>query len=326
MQTYLVTGGAGFIGSHLCDALLAAGHRVVVIDDLSTGSVRNLAHLEDHPRFERYRDTVLNRDLVTGLVARADAVFHLAAAVGVRLIVEHPVQTIETNVAGTAVVLEAASRAHKPVLLTSSSEVYGKATKVPFAEDDDLVLGNTTTGRWAYACSKALDEFLALAYSREKQLPVILVRLFNTAGPRQTGRYGMVLPRFVAQALSGRPLTVYGDGTQRRCFCYVGDVVAALVKLIEHGGAVRQVVNIGSDEEITIAALAERVRELAESRSEILRIPYAQAWDAEFADMPRRVPDLTRIRALIGFAPATRLDDIIMRVIEYARASGSAAA
>jgi len=319
VKTYLVTGGAGFIGSHLVDALLARGHRVLVIDDLSTGRLQNIAHLKSHPHFEHSIDTVLNRELVTKLVARSDAIFHLAAAVGVRLVVESPVRTIEANVAGAEVILDVASRAQCPTLMTSSSEVYGKATKVPFTEADDLALGNTTSGRWAYGCSKALNEFLAFAYYREKQLPIVVVRLFNTAGPRQTDRYGMVLPSFARQALSGCPITVYGDGSQRRCFCYVGDVVTALIKLMDHQGAIGQVFNVGSDEEITIADLAERVRTATGSQSAIVRIPYEQAWDDQFEDMPRRVPDLSRVRTLIGFEPTTGLDEIIGRVIDYER-------
>jgi len=319
VKTYLVTGGAGFIGSHLADALLAAGHRVLTLDDFSTGDRRNIAHLERDSRFACVKDSVLTRSVVSELIAQADAVFHLAAAVGVRLIVESPVRTIETNVKGTELVLELASATGKPVLITSSSEVYGKSARVPFREDDDLVLGNTKTGRWSYACSKALDEFLTLAYVRERRLPGIVVRLFNTAGPRQTGRYGMVLPTFVRQALSGQAITVYGDGMQRRCFCDVSDVVRALIELIECPAAVGGVFNIGSDEEIAIGNLAERVRTLTQSASEIVRIPYHQAWDEQFEDMRRRIPDLTRIRGLIGFAPQTALDAIITRVIEYER-------
>ncbi|MFQ5665266.1 MAG: NAD-dependent epimerase/dehydratase family protein [Candidatus Binatia bacterium] len=320
-KTYLLTGGAGFIGSHLADALLAAGHRVLALDDLSTGSANNIAHLDVHPRFESFTDTIFNRSLLAELVARADAIFHLAAAVGVRLIVESPVRTIETNVKGTELVLDLASSDRKRVVLTSSSEVYGKGTTVPFAEDDDLVLGNTRTGRWSYACSKALDEFLALAYWRERQLPAIVVRLFNTTGPRQTGRYGMVLPTFVRQALANRPITVFGDGTQRRCFCDVADVVGALVKVIEHPEAPGKVFNIGSDEEIAIGELAARVKALAHSTSEIVRIPYQEAWDDQFEDMQRRVPALARIRDLIGFEARTRLDETIVRVIEHERRS-----
>ena len=323
MKRYLVTGGAGFIGSHLCDALLAAGHRVIVVDDLSTGAADNVAHLTDHPSFECVIDTVFNRALLDGLIGRTDAVFHLAAAVGVRLIVESPVRTIETNVNGTEAVLTLASRHHKPVLITSSSEVYGKSAKVPFHEDDDLVLGPTRVGRWSYACSKALDEFLAFAFARERELSVTVVRLFNTAGPRQTDRYGMVLPRFVRQALAGDPITVYGDGAQTRCFCSVVDVVEALMKLVEHPNARGRVFNLGSDEEISISALAKRVQELTGSSSPIVRIPYDQAWDGQFEDMQRRIPDLSRVRQLLGFQPISRLDEIIHRVIEYERSAGS---
>jgi UDP-glucose 4-epimerase len=321
MKTYLITGGAGFIGSHLAEALLAAGHRVLAVDDLSTGSLHNIASFRQHARFEITIDTIFNRTLLADLVARADAVFHLAAAVGVRLIIESPVRTIETNVAGTELVLAAAASTRTPVLIASSSEVYGKANKVPFSEDDDLVLGNTRTGRWSYACSKALDEFLAIAYYREKQLPAVVVRLFNTTGPRQTGRYGMVLPTFVRQALSGRPLTVFGDGTQSRCFCDVRDVVEALMKVIEHADAPGRVFNIGSNEEISIAELAQRVKSLAGSASEIVCIPYRQAWDEQFEDMQRRVPDLSRIGELIGFRPKTGLNELIARVVAHERAN-----
>lgn len=319
MTTYLITGGGGFIGSHLTEAVLAAGHRVLVLDDLSTGRTSNLAHLAEHPQLQFIKGSVLDRAALAPLVERADAVFHLAAAVGVRLIVESPVRTIETNVKGTELVLELAAGPRKPVLITSSSEVYGKGARVPFGEDDDLVLGNTRTGRWSYACSKAIDEFLTLAYAREKGLPAVVVRLFNTAGPRQTGQYGMVLPTFVRQALAGDPITVYGDGTQQRCFCDVSDVVDALLALVDHPGARGGVYNIGSDEEVSINELAARVRRLSGSSSEIVHIPYERAWDDQFEDMRRRIPDLTRIRALIGFRPTRRLDDIIDRVIEHQR-------
>jgi UDP-glucose 4-epimerase len=317
--TYLLTGGAGFIGSHLADALLAQGDRVIVIDDLSTGRMENIAHLKCHPRFEYTLDTVMNRQVMAELVDRADFVYHLAAAVGVKLIVESPVRTIETNVRGTEVVLEIANKKKKPVIIFSTSEVYGKSSKVPFSEEDDLVMGATTRGRWAYACSKALDEFLAIAYFHEKKLPVVVARLFNTVGPRQTGRYGMVLPNFVKQALSGRPITVYGDGSQTRCFGYVGDVVWALTRLPSDERAYGQVFNIGSEEEISILELARLVQKRLESHSEIAFIPYDKAYDAGFEDMPRRVPDIRKIRALLGFEARTRLPDIVDRVADYYR-------
>jgi UDP-glucose 4-epimerase len=322
-KTFVVTGGAGFIGSHLCEALLALGHRVTVLDDLSTGSLDNLAHLGKHADLQRVVDTVRKQSVLADLISRADGVFHLAAAVGVRLVVESRVRTIETNVEGTEAVLSAASEAGGvPVLITSSSEVYGKSSKVPFSEDDDLVLGNTRTGRWSYACSKALDEFLAIAYHRERGLPVTIARLFNVAGPRQTGRYGMVLPTFVRQALAGRPITVFGDGTQRRCFCDVQDVVGALVALMEHPEAPGRVFNVGGEQEVSIADLAERVRRLAASTSEIVLVPYRDAWDEQFEDMTRRVPDLTRLRALIAFEPRISLDETVLRVIDDARIAG----
>lgn len=326
MGTFLVTGGAGFIGSHLSEALLAAGHRVLVVDDLSTGRWENVAHLETHPRFDLFVDTVCSRKLLADLVKTVDGIFHLAAAVGVRLVVESPVRTVETNVLGTSTVLELASAAGKRTVIASSSEVYGKSSKVPFSEDDDLVFGTTRIGRWSYGCSKAVDEFLALAYARERGLEVVVARLFNTVGPRQIGRYGMVLPRFVRQALAGDPITVHGEGTQRRCFCYVGDVVRALLGLMERPQATSGLFNVGNDEEISIAELAERVRRIAGSSSTIVTIPYREAWDEQFEDMARRVPDLSRIRALIGFRPTVGLDEIISRVIDHERAHGSHAA
>ena len=311
----LLTGGAGFVGSHLAEALLAQGHTVDVIDDLSTGSIDNIAHLKGRDRFEYTIDSVMNDRLVAELVDRADVVFHLAAAVGVKLIVEQPVRTIETNVHGTEVVLKHASKKKRRVVIFSTSEVYGKSTDVPFREDADLVMGATSRHRWAYACSKAIDEFLALAYWKEQKLPVTVVRLFNTVGPRQTGRYGMVIPNFVRQALTGAPITVYGDGNQRRAFGYVGDIVQALVKLAQEPRAIGEVFNIGNTEEISIIDLAHKVKTLTESTSDIVMIPYDQAYEAGFEDMPRRVPDLTKIHQLIGYAPTVGLDEILARVI-----------
>jgi UDP-glucose 4-epimerase len=319
---FLITGGAGFIGSHLADELLARGHGVHVLDDLSTGSVDNLQHLKAHPRFSYTIDSVFNRQLVAELVDLADIVYHLAAAVGVELVVESPVRTIETNVGCTEVVLEQAGKKKKPVLIASTSEVYGKSTDVPFREDGDLVLGATFKGRWAYACSKAVDEFLALAYWRERRLPTVITRLFNTVGPRQTGRYGMVIPRLVHQALARKPLTVYGDGTQQRVFCHVHDVVRGLVDLMEHDDVYGEVFNIGGAEEISIMELARRIRELTDTDSEILYVPYDEAYEEGFEDMPRRVPDTTKLRSKIGWKPTRSLDDIIADAVEQQRMSG----
>ena len=315
----LITGGAGFIGSHLSERLLDSGHDVLVLDNLSTGSIDNIAHLKIRPQFEYFIDSVNNEPLLAELIDRSDVVFHFAAAVGVKLIVEQPVYTIETNVHGTEVVLKHANKKKKLVVIASTSEVYGKSEDVPFREDSDLVLGPTTKHRWAYACSKAIDEFLALAYWKERKLPVLIVRFFNTVGPRQTGQYGMVIPNFVRQALAGEPITVFGDGTQSRAFTHVSDVVGALLKLVAEPKAVGQVVNIGTEQEITILALAERVRELAGSSSPIRLVPYDQAYEAGFEDMPRRVPDLTKVRQLIGYEPQYTLDDVLTQVIEYFR-------
>jgi UDP-glucose 4-epimerase len=313
----LITGGAGFIGSHLADACLTRGDRVDVLDDLSTGRLENIQHLKGHPRFELVIDSVRNQAVVGDLVARCDVVVHLAAAVGVKLIVESPVRTIETNVHGTEIVLAQADRKKKKVLLASTSEVYGLSNQVPFREDGPLVLGATTKGRWSYACSKALDEYLTLAYWREKKLPAVIVRLFNTVGPRQTGRYGMVIPTFVSQALAGRAITVHGDGSQSRCFAHVSDVVGALLGLLEHPAAVGQVFNIGSNEEVTMVELAERVKTLANSNSEIVFIPYDQAYEPGFEDMSRRIPDISKVRDLLGFEPTYTLDAIVKAVIAY---------
>jgi UDP-glucose 4-epimerase len=313
----LITGGAGFIGSHLSDALLSAGHQVTVIDNLSTGSMANIAHLKGRAGFSYTIDAVENEPLVAELIDGSDVVFHLAAAVGVKKIVEEPVATIETNVRGTEVVLKHANKKKKLVVIASTSEVYGKSTAVPFHEDADLVMGPTLKHRWAYACSKAIDEFLALAYWKEKKLPVIIVRFFNTVGPRQTGQYGMVIPNFVRQALAGQPITVFGDGDQTRSFTYVGDVVDALVRLVAEPKAVGQVFNIGNTEEISILALAQKVRAMTGSSSDIVKIPYDQAYEAGFEDMPRRVPDLRKIDALIGYRPQVSLDEILSRVVDY---------
>lgn len=313
----LITGGSGFIGSHLADAYIARGDEVYILDDLSTGSIENIRHLKGHPRFHYTIESVQNYPVVAELVDSCDVIFHLAAAVGVKLIVESPVRTIETNVRGTEVILSVANKKKKKVLIASTSEVYGLSEQVPFREDGNLVMGATTKGRWSYACSKAIDEFLALAYWREKKLPTIVVRLFNTVGPRQTGQYGMVIPTLVKQALAGRPLTVYGDGKQTRCFGYVGDVVKALVKLMDHEEAVGQVFNIGSNEEISINALAERIKTLTRSDSEIVLVPYSEAYEEGFEDMPRRVPDIAKIQALVGFRPDTSLETILREIISY---------
>jgi UDP-glucose 4-epimerase len=312
----LITGGAGFVGSHLAEALLERGDEVFVIDDLSTGSIDNITHLKSHPKFHYTIDTITNEPVLAELLDRCDTIVHLAAAVGVKLIVEAPVRTIETNVHGTEVVLKLANKKKKLVLIASTSEVYGKSTSVPFREDADLVLGPTSKHRWAYACSKMIDEFLALAYWKERKLPVIVVRLFNTVGPRQTGQYGMVVPSFVRQALTGQPITVFGDGSQSRSFTYVGDVVRAMVALINEPKAIGQVFNIGNGAEISIVDLAEKIKSLTGSQSPIVKIPYDQAYEAGFEDMPRRVPDISKIRALVGYEPTVHLDDILARVIQ----------
>ena len=313
----LITGGAGFIGSHLSDAYLQRGDEVFIIDDLSTGSIENIRHLKDHPHFHYTIESVNNQPVTAELVDQCDVIFHLAAAVGVKLIVESPVRTIETNVHGTEVVLSLANKKKKRVLIASTSEVYGLSAEVPFREDGNLVMGATTKGRWSYACSKAIDEFLALAYWREKKLPTIVVRLFNTVGPRQTGQYGMVIPTFVKQALSGRPITVFGDGKQSRCFGYVGDVVGALMKLMDDESAVGEVFNIGSNQEISIIDLARKVKELTNSESEIVLVPYDEAYEEGFEDMPRRIPDISKVKAQVGFQPEMSLEGILQTVIDF---------
>jgi len=315
----LITGGAGFIGSHLAEYLLVRGDEVFVIDDLSTGRLENVAHLRTHPRFKLAVETILNETVMDRLVSECDVIYHLAAAVGVELIIKSPVETIERNILGTDVVLRLAARYLRKVLITSTSEIYGKSEAVPFKEDDDRVLGPTTKSRWSYSCSKGIDEFLALAYYKEKRLESVIMRLFNTVGPRQTGRYGMVIPRLVKQALAGKPLTVYGDGQQVRCFTYVDDVVAAAVKLMETPEAVGQVFNIGNDQGVTIAELAEKIKKFTKSSSEIIFIPYDQAYEEGFEDMRLRVPSLEKAKRTIGYSPKVQLDEILKKVIEHFR-------
>jgi UDP-glucose 4-epimerase len=315
MTSALVTGGAGFVGSHLAEALLERGWRVEVLDDLSTGSIENISHLKGHPHFAYTLDTVMNRPLMLELVDRADVIFHLAAAVGVRMVVEQPVHTIETNIKATELVLDLAAKKRKPVLLTSTSEVYGRLDKPTFNEEDDLVLGSTSRSRWCYAASKIIDEFLAKAYFKERGLPTVIVRLFNTIGPRQTGQYGMVVPRFVRKALAGEPITVYGDGTQRRSFTWVGDVVNAIIALIQHRQAYGEVFNIGHTKDISIYELAVLVKTMTGSASEIRFIPYEQAYEAGFEDMRRRLPDISKLQRLIGYEPTLDLPQMLGRII-----------
>lgn len=316
---FLVTGGAGFIGSHLSDYLLSQGHHVVVIDDLSTGSIENIVAAKQATQFEYYLETIFNRQILAELIDSADVIFHLAAAVGVRNIVESPVRTIETNVRGTELVLELAAKKCKRVIIASTSEVYGKSTRIPFGEDDDLVLGATTKARWSYACSKMIDEFLALAYYRERKSPVTVVRLFNTVGPRQTGRYGMVLPTFAQQALAGMPVTVFGSGNQSRCFTHVKDIIAGLSLCVASAHTIGQVFNLGSIEEVTMNTLAERVIAAAGSRSIIQHISYEDAYAPGFEDMDRRVPDISKAHTWFGYQPAWSLSDTIASVVDFYR-------
>jgi len=316
---YLVTGGAGFIGSHLSETILKQNDEVWVIDNLSTGSINNIEHLKSHPKFHYNIDSIFNEPLLAELIDNCDIVFHLAAAVGVRLIVESPVNTIETNIGGTETVLKLANKKNKTVLIASSSEVYGKSNKIPFSENDDMIMGATVKSRWSYACSKAIDEFLALAYWREKKLPTIVVRLFNTVGPRQSGRYGMVIPRFVQQALANEPITIYGSGKQSRCFTDVSDVVSGLLKLLNHPKSIGEVFNMGSDQEITIETLANKVKEKTKSISEIKYISYDEAYESGFEDMQRRVPNLNKIKGLINYTPSLNIDQILDRIIHYFR-------
>jgi UDP-glucose 4-epimerase len=315
MTHTLITGGCGFIGSHLAEALLAQGHQVTVIDDLSTGAIENIASFRGHDRFHHHIDTVLNRSLMAEVVDAADEVYHLAAAVGVRLIVERPVHTIETNIRGTEVVLELAAKKGRRVLIASTSEAYGKGARVPFAEDDDCVLGPSIRPRWAYACSKLIDEFLALAHHRERGLPTIIARLFNTVGPRQTGSYGMVIPRLIDSAFRGEPLTVHGDGQQTRCFCHVADVIGAMVNLMAEPGAQGRVFNVGSEEETSIEALARMIVEVTGSSSEVQFVPHREVFGEDFEDLRRRVPDTTRLRDLIGWEPHMGLRQIIEDIV-----------
>jgi UDP-glucose 4-epimerase len=315
----LITGGAGFIGSHLSERLLSLGHDVVVIDDLSTGNIDNIAGFRDHPRYAFHHDTIFHRERMVSLISATDAIFHLAAAVGVKRIVDHPVQAIETNVAGSEIVLSLAAQYRKRVVFTSTSEIYGKSTKFPFAETDDIVLGSTTNSRWGYACSKAIDEFLALAYAREVNLPVTVVRLFNTVGPRQTGQYGMVLPSFVRQALAGAPVTVYGDGHQTRCFGHVHDIIDGFIAILNTNSTIGEIFNLGNTEEVSINELAARIIDFTGSDSKIVRIPYSEAYGPGFEDMFRRVPDITKAREWFGFNPQRSLDEIIGDVVNYSR-------
>ncbi|MHC4469618.1 MAG: NAD-dependent epimerase/dehydratase family protein [Planctomycetota bacterium] len=318
----LVTGGAGFIGSHLVEALLERGDEVVVIDNLSTGRRENLAAVSDHERLTFHEDTIFNEGLLREASSGSDRIFHLAAAVGVMLIVEQPVHTIETNIHGTELILRHAADADVPVLVASSSEVCGKGNGGPFREEDDMVLGPTSRSRWSYAASKAVDEFLALAYAKERGLPTVVARFFNTIGPRQIGQYGMVVPRFVSQALAGEPITVYGDGRQTRAFAWVGDVVGAVVDLVETPAAFGRVVNLGSDEEVTIRELAERVRALVDPKAEIVHVPYEEAYEEGFEDLGRRLPDLSRIHELTGYRPTLTLDEILVRIVEWMGSEG----
>ncbi len=318
---YLITGGSGFIGGHLSEELLRRGHEVFVIDDLSTGSIHNIEHLKGNPKFKYVIDSVANVNLMAELVDGCDRIYHLAAAVGVKLIVESPVRTIETNIKLTEIVLELAAKKSRPTFVASTSEVYGKSTDFPFREEGDLVMGATNKGRWSYACSKAIDEFLTIAYWKEKKLPTVVARLFNTVGPRQTGQYGMVIPNFVRQALAGQPITVYGDGKQSRCFCHVHDTVKALASLLDKEEAYGEVFNVGNNVEISMLDLAKTVRDACESKSEIVFIPYEKAYEAGFEDMTRRVPDLSKVQKFLGWKPTLSLAQILTDVIAQQRGS-----
>ena len=319
----LITGGAGFIGSHLADRLTREGHEVWVLDDLSTGSIRNIDPLTELANFKYRIGSVTDEELVGAMVDRVDTVFHLAAAVGVKLIVTNPTRTIETNIRGSEVVLRAAAKKEKLTFIASTSEVYGKGVNIPYSEGDDLVLGPTSKSRWGYACSKAIDEYLALAYARERNLPVLIARFFNTVGPRQTGRYGMVLPTFVRQGLAGEDITVYGSGEQQRCFGDVNDVLESLLRLVATPAAYGQVFNIGSDEEISINDLASLVRSKTGGKSKIVHVPYDEAYDTGFEDLTRRVPDVRKLEKTVGFRPRTSIETIVDRIIDYIGSGGS---
>jgi UDP-glucose 4-epimerase len=318
--TYLITGGSGFIGSHLTDALLSRGDRVVALDNLSTGRLQNIDGVGSHPDFRFVQGSVLDELMVDELVHECDVVVHLAAAVGVKLIVEKPLRSLTTNIRGSEIVMEAAHRYRRKVLVTSTSEIYGKNSSGPLSETSDRILGSTSVARWAYSTAKAVDEILGFAYHKERDLPTVMVRLFNTVGPRQSPAYGMVIPRLVRQALANEPITVYGDGTQTRCFCHVHDVVRALLGLLDHPDAVGEVFNVGADEEISMVDLARRIVERAGSTSEITLIPYEEAYEAGFEDMQRRVPDTAKLRSLTGWVPTLTLDEILDQTIAEARA------
>lgn len=313
----LITGGAGFIGSHLTEALLHRGHTVTIIDDLSTGKLENIEHVRAFPNFHFAIETIMNEAVMDRLVSECDVIFHLASAVGVDLIIQKPVEVIQRCVLGTEVVLKIADRYKKKVLITSTSEIYGKNTKVPFSEDDDRLLGPTIKNRWSYSCSKAIDEFLALAYFKEKKLPIVIVRLFNTIGPRQVGQYGMVVPRFVQQAMNNEKITVFGSGKQSRCFGYVNDIVDGLIGLMNKPSAVGQIFNVGNNEEISIIELAEKVKKITGSESKIIKVPYNKAYEEGFEDMERRIPDLKKIKQFIGYEPKVNLDEMIQKIWEF---------
>ncbi|MGR3303180.1 MAG: GDP-mannose 4,6-dehydratase [Candidatus Scalindua sp.] len=315
----LITGGAGFIGSHLADAYLGRGDCVYIVDDLSTGSIANIEHLKGRKGFHYVIDSIMNKSLTAELVDAVDIILHLAAAVGVKLIVENPVKTIETNIKGTEIILELAAKKKKQVVIASTSEIYGKSNARKFSEDDDMILGSTTKARWSYAASKAVDEFLALAYYKEKNMPILIVRLFNTVGPRQTGQYGMVIPRFVEQVLEGQPITVYGNGQQTRTFIHVKDTVNAMMGLVEHKDSWGEIFNIGREEEISIGKLASLVNETLKGSSEIVYVPYSQAYENDFEDMMRRRPDTSKIKRFLNFEPLYKLEDVIIDVAEYIR-------